>query len=94
MGGHGCGGVAGDNGERGEDGVTSNGSNGSTMGKESNEGEPKSRESTDSWEVSIREELMRIIKGNITGNLNTMSNWIPTAISLTLKVINKEGTLN
>jgi hypothetical protein len=44
--------------------------------------------------VSIREERMRLIEGNIMGNPNEMSNWIPTTISLTLRVITKEDTLD
>jgi hypothetical protein len=44
--------------------------------------------------VSIREERMWLIKGDIMGNLNAMSNRIPTMISLTLRVITKESTFN
>jgi hypothetical protein len=44
--------------------------------------------------VSIREERTRLIKGDMIGNLNAMSNRIPTKISLTLRVITKETTLN
>jgi hypothetical protein len=44
--------------------------------------------------VSIEKEKMKLIKGNIMGNLNTMSKWIPTTISLMLRVITKEGTLD
>jgi hypothetical protein len=43
--------------------------------------------------VTIGEERKRLIKGNITGNPNAMSIWIPTMISLTLRVITKEDTL-
>jgi hypothetical protein len=44
--------------------------------------------------VSIGEERTRPIDGNITGNLNATSNWIPTMISLMLRVITKEYTLD
>jgi hypothetical protein len=44
--------------------------------------------------VSIGEETMRLIEGNITGNPNAMSNRIPTTIPLTLRVITKEDTLD
>jgi hypothetical protein len=41
--------------------------------------------------VSIGEEWMRLIKGNITRILNAMSNQIPTMISLMLRVITQEA---
>jgi hypothetical protein len=44
--------------------------------------------------VSIGEERTRLIEGKIMGNPNAMSNQIPTTISLTLRVITKENTLD
>jgi hypothetical protein len=44
--------------------------------------------------VDIGEERMRLIKGNIMGNLNATSNRIPTAISRTLRVVTKKNTLD
>jgi hypothetical protein len=44
--------------------------------------------------VSIGEERTRLIEGKITGNPNAMSNQIPTTISLMLRVITKENTLD
>jgi hypothetical protein len=44
--------------------------------------------------VSIGEERMRLIKGNITKNPNVMSNRISIVISLTLRVITKKNTLD
>jgi hypothetical protein len=43
--------------------------------------------------VSLREERMSHINGHIMENLNAMSNRVPTMISLTLRVITKENTL-
>jgi hypothetical protein len=37
---------------------------------------------------------MRLIKGNITGNPNATSNRIPTTISLALRVVTKESTMD
>jgi hypothetical protein len=38
----------------------------------------------------VKEERTRLIKGDIIGNPNVTSNWIPTTISLTLRVITKK----
>jgi hypothetical protein len=40
--------------------------------------------------VSIGEKRTRLVKGNITRNLNAMSNRILTTISLTLRVVTKK----
>jgi Holliday junction resolvasome RuvABC endonuclease subunit len=44
--------------------------------------------------VTVGEERTRLIKGNITGNPNALSNQILTMISLMLRVINKKDTLD
>jgi hypothetical protein len=44
--------------------------------------------------VNIEEETVRLVKGNITGNPNVMSNQIPTAISLMLRIVTKKNTLH
>jgi hypothetical protein len=44
--------------------------------------------------MSIGEERMRLVKGNITGNPNATSNRIPTMISLALRAVTKEKTLD
>jgi hypothetical protein len=44
--------------------------------------------------VSFGEERMWLVEGDIMGNLNAMSNQIPTMISLTLRVITMESTFN
>ena len=95
--GGGCGEVEG--GEYGGDDAGDGGGRGigigvDTVGKERDEGPHKSRKSTDSGGVCVREERTRLIKGDITGNPNATSNRIPTTISLTLSIIAKEHTLD
>jgi hypothetical protein len=41
--------------------------------------------------VSIGEERMKLIEGNITGNPNATSNRIPPTISLMPRIITKEA---
>jgi hypothetical protein len=59
-----------------------------------NEGQTKPKNSTLMRGVIVREERVRLIKGDIRRNLNATSSQIPTMISLMIKVITKKDTLD